>query len=123
GDWNLDPAPVVGGPTDDASFKKAGRDGILAYIGDSTNSGVEGRAGSEQDAERGLEEVFRECRGRIAVTTFSSNIGRIQSICKAAEACGRSVTVIGRSMHSMIAAARECGYLGDVRPFLSEEEI
>ncbi len=123
GDWNLDPAPVVGATTDEASFRKFGKEGVLAYIGDSTNSGVPGRAGSEQDAEKGLEEVFRECPGRIAVTTFSSNIGRIQSVCKAAEACGRSVAVIGRSMHSMIAAARECGYLNDVREFLSEEDI
>lgn len=123
GDWNLDPTPVIGAPTDGEAFRKAGREGVLAYIGDSTNSGVDGRAGSEQEAERGLEEVFRNCRGRIAVTTFSSNIGRIQSVCRAAEACGRSVTVIGRSMHSMIAAARECGYLEDLQPFLSEGEI
>lgn len=123
GDWNLDPTPVIGKPTDSEGFRKVGREGVLAYIGDSTNSGVDGRAGSEQDAEQGLEEVFKTCRGRIAVTTFSSNIGRIQSVCKAAEACGRSVAVIGRSMHSMIAAARDCGYLKDVRPFLSEGEI
>jgi len=123
GDWNLDPTPVIGKPTDDATFKKIGKEGVLAYIGDSTNSGINGRAGSERDAEKGLEEIFRECRGRIAVTTFSSNIARIQSVCKAAESCGRSVSVVGRSMHSMIAAARQCGYLKDVREFLSEEEI
>ncbi|MCB9991413.1 MAG: ribonuclease J [Rhodospirillales bacterium] len=123
GDWNLDPAPVVDAPTDEAALQDLGQDGVLAYIGDSTNCAVDGRTGSEADAEKGLEEVFATCKGRIVVTTFSSNIGRMQSICKAAEANGRSVTVIGRSMHNMIAAARECGYLGNMRPFVDERDM
>lgn len=62
-------------------------------------------------------------RGRIAITIFSSNIGRVQSICRAAKACGRNVAVIGRSLHRMIGAARACGYLKDVGDFVAEEDI
>ncbi len=122
-DWNLDPAPVIGKPTDSKVFKAWGEKGVLAYVGDSTNAAVKGRAGSEADVEKGLEAVFSRCKGRIAVTTFSSNIGRIQSICRAAEACERSVAVMGRSMNNMVGAARECGYLNDLQDLVSEEEI
>lgn len=123
GDWNLDPTPVVGDITDQAAFKKLGEEGVLAYIGDSTNSEVAGRAGSEKDAEQGLEAVFRECQGRIAVTIFSSNIARLQSICRAAQATGRTVVPIGRSIHNMIGAAFETGLLKDVPPFANEKDM
>ncbi len=123
GDWNLDPAPVLDGPTDQDSFKAIGDKGVLAYIGDSTNAAVSGRSGSESDVRTGLESLFRRCEGRIAVTTFSSNIGRLYSIARAAEAAGRSVAVVGRSMNNMIAAAQECGYLKGLRPFLQTEEM
>ncbi len=123
GDWNLDPTPVIGAPTDFKTLQEAGKKGVMAYIGDSTNSEVIGRAGSEKDVEKGLESVFRACKGRIAVTLFASNIGRMRSIAKAAESCGRSVAVVGRSLHTMSRAGRECGFLEDVASFLSEEEI
>jgi ribonuclease J len=123
GDWNLDPRPVIGKVTDAEGFKDAGKKGVLAYIGDSTNANVPGRAGSESDVEAGLKALFSECKGRIAVTIFASNIGRLRSIAKAAEANGRSVALIGRSLHSMTAAARNIGILNDVGEFLSEEEI
>ena len=123
GDWNLDTNPVIGNATDESAFKEFGDQGVLAYIGDSTNAAVSGRAGSEDDVESGLESVFKSCEGRIAVTTFASNVQRIQSICKAAEKCGRSVAVVGRSMHNMVAAARDCGLLRDIPRLLDEEEL
>lgn len=122
GDWNLDPKPVVGQPTDAGPFKAAGDKGVLAYIGDSTNAEVNGRAGSESDVELGLEAEFKNCNGRIAVTTFASNVGRIRSIARAAERCGRKVAVVGRSLHRMIGCAHDCGLLGDVDGFLSEQD-
>jgi ribonuclease J len=122
GDWNLDPNPVVGRPTQAAPFRSAGDAGVLAYIGDSTNAEVEGRAGSESDVEMGLEAEFRKCTGRIAITTFASNVGRIRSIARAAEACGRKVAVVGRSLHRMIGCAHDCGLLNDVQEFITEEE-
>lgn len=123
GDWNLDPAPVVGDKTDEEAFKKAGKQGVLAYIGDSTNAEVPGRAGSESEVEKGLEAVFSECKGRIAVTIFSSNIARLQSIAKAAQATGRSVIPMGRSIHNMIGAAYETGLLQDLPPFVNDRDI
>ncbi|HOO82078.1 MAG TPA: ribonuclease J [Alphaproteobacteria bacterium] len=124
GDWNLDPAPVTGAATDAAIFKRAGEEGVLAYIGDSTNAEVDGRSGSESVVAKGLEAEFRKCDGKIAVTTFSSNIGRVISILKAAKACGRQVGVIGRSLHRMIGCAADCGLLDKNLPdFVSEEDL
>ncbi len=121
-DWNLDPAPVVGVKTDGALFKEAAKKGIAAYVGDSTNAEVPGYSGSEGDVEAGMEAVFKECKKRIVITIFSSNIGRIRSIAKAAEACGRSVCVVGRSLHKMIGNAKSCGYLNDIQDFVTEED-
>lgn len=123
GDWNLDPHPVLGKPTDANTFKAIGDKGVLAYVGDSTNAGVDGFSGSESNVEKGLAEVFKGCDQRIVVTIFASNIGRIRSICKAAEANGRSVAVLGRSLHRMIGAAKHCGYMDDVQDFVDEKDI
>jgi ribonuclease J len=123
GDWNLDPSPVVGVPTDESLLKAAGDAGVLAYIGDSTNAEVDGYSGSEADVAKGLEAEFGLHDGRIAVTTFSSNVGRIISIVRAAEACGRRVAVLGRSMHRMIGAARDLGMLKGLPEFVEEGDI
>lgn len=123
GDWNLDPKPTIDRPTDPEPFKKFGDKGVLAYVGDSTNAEVEGTSGSEDDVEKGLEAVFKECGGRIAVTIFASNIGRLRSICLAAQATGRQVALLGRSLHTMVAAANDCGYLKDVPNFVGEDDL
>lgn len=123
GDWNLDPAPTIDFPTDAEPFKKFGKKGVLAYVGDSTNAEVDGVSGSEDDVEKGLEAVFRECGGRIAVTIFASNIGRLRSICLAAKNTGRQVALLGRSLHTMVAAANDCGYLKDVPHFVDEDDL
>jgi ribonuclease J len=123
GDWNLDPNPVIGKPIDAQEFKAIGDKGVLAYIGDSTNAGVEGYSGSESDVQTGLSEVFQMCEQRIVVTMFASNIGRVRSICKAAEANGRDVAVLGRSLHRMIGAAKKCGFMDDIRDFVDEADI
>lgn len=123
GDWNLDPYPTIDNPTDPLLFQKMGDKGVLAYVGDSTNAEVDGVSGSEGDVEKGLAAIFRECKGRIAITIFASNIGRLKSICLAAQESGRQVALIGRSLHSMAAAANDCGYLKDVPPFVTEDDI
>ncbi len=123
GDWNLDHAPLIGKPTSPESFKQAGDKGILAYIGDSTNAGVAGRAGSESEIEKGLVEEFRQCKGRVAITIFSSNISRIIAISRAAQKTGRKIAVVGRSLHRMVGAAHECGHLKGMAPFLDEEDV
>ncbi len=123
GDWNLDPDPVIGQKTDEKRFKEIGDEGVLAYIGDSTNAQVGGYSGSERDVATGLEEEFKSCNGKIAITIFASNIGRLISIVRAAERAGRSVAIIGRSLHRMVGAAIECGYLTDLPHFVAEHEL
>ena len=123
GDWNLDPKPVIGKPIDQETFKRLGAEGVLAYVGDSTNAGVDGYSGSESDVEKGLTALFKECEKRIVVTMFASNIGRVKSICKAAEATGRNVAVLGRSLHRMIGAAKQCGFLDDIQDLIDEDDL
>lgn len=122
GDWNLDPDPVVGNKTDADDFRMLKDEGVLAYIGDSTNSEYDKRVGSEGKVALGLAEEMKKCNGKIVVTIFSSNIARIHSIAKAAKDTERSVGVVGRSLHRMIGAAKKCGYLSDVE-FVSEEDL
>jgi ribonuclease J len=83
---------------------------------------VEGVSGSEADARRNLASLIRSLSGRVAVTCFASNVARVESIALAAEAAGRSVLIVGRSLRNLDVAARECGYLADVPPFLSEQD-
>ena len=122
GDWKLDPGPVVGRLTDVAGLKSVGDAGVMAIVGDSTNSLTPGRSGSEADLQKSLIELFAHYTNRIAVACFSSNIARLESIAKAATLNGRQVAVVGRSLWRMIEAARATGYLKDVPEFLSGRE-
>lgn len=122
GDWKLDPHPLIGPPTDEAAFARLGEEGVLAMVCDSTNAMVEGHSGSEAEVRRNLTTLIRDLRGRIAVTCFSTNLARIESIALAAKAAGRDVALFGRSLRNAVASARECGYLTSVPDFVSEEE-
>ncbi len=121
GDWKLDPAPVLGPPTDEAAFAELGREGVLALICDSTNALVEGHSGSESSVRDELTALISRTRGRIVVTCFASNVARVESIARAAQKVGRSVVIAGRSLRNLEAAARECGYLRGIPPFLPED--
>ena len=123
GDWKLDPNPLIGSPSDEAALAALGDKGVLAMVCDSTNAMVEGHSGSEQDVRRSLSTLIRDLTGRVAVTCFASNVARMESIALAARDAGRSVAVAGRSLRNMDAAARECGYLKSLPPFLSEDDI
>src|SRR5436190_22664323 len=74
GDWKLDPTPVIGPPTDEAKLRALGDAGCLAVIGDSTNAVRDGRSPSETDVAKSLEELIANAPGRVAVTTFASNV-------------------------------------------------
>ena len=111
GDWKIDPRPPLGAATDDAALRKLGDEGVLAMICDSTNVFSPGESGSEADVRQSLGELISELDGRIAVTTFASNVTRVESVIKAAEANDRSVALIGRSMHRIVAVARSVGML------------
>ncbi len=123
GDWKFDAAPGLGDDTDSARLAEIGDEGVLAMVGDSTNAMVEGRTGSEAEAEAGLRDVIAAAKGRVAVSCFSSNVARIQSIIQAAAANDRSVAVVGRALRRAISAAQEVGYLRDLPDFVPEEDI
>ena len=123
GDWKFDVAPGLGNQTDTERLAQIGDEGVLAMVGDSTNAMVEGRTGSEADAEAGLRDVIAAAKGRVAVTCFSSNVARFQSIVRAAQASDRSVAVVGRAIKRAISAAQEVGYLRDLPDFVREEDI
>jgi ribonuclease J len=123
GDWKIDPEPLVGGDMDIARLSEIGDEGVRAIVCDSTNVFSPGTSGSEADVARSLIEVIRECEGRVAVTTFASNVARIESIAKAAAVCDRHVILVGRAMFRLVGAAREAGYLTDLPPFLTEHDV
>jgi ribonuclease J len=122
GDWNLDPKPVLGKATSKETFSALGKKGVLAYIGDSTNAPVDGFSKSESDVAPSFEKLFKECKGRICVTLFSSNIARVVGIYNAARAAGREVCVAGRSLLNMVDNARTCGYIPEDMGFISEDD-
>jgi ribonuclease J len=122
GDFKFDPEPLVGPPADEAALRALGDEGVLALVCDSTNAMVEGHSGSEAEVRTSLAALIRGLRGRVAVTCFASNVARVESIAHAAEAAGRSVALVGRSLRNLEAAARECGYLRSVPEFVPEDE-
>ena len=111
GDWKIDPTPVLGEETDHPTLTALGDDGVLAMICDSTNVFSEGRSGSERDVAESLTQIISEQNGRVAVTTFASNVSRLVSVCRAAQQTDRSICLLGRSMLRMIDVARAVGLL------------
>ncbi|MEO1027821.1 MAG: ribonuclease J [Pseudomonadota bacterium] len=122
GDWKIDPDPLVGDQMDEETLSTLGDEGVLAMICDSTNVFEEGEAGSEATVRDALIKLVGEQTGRVAVTTFASNVARVESVIRAAEANGRHVCLVGRSMHRVTTAAKAVGMLDDVQPFIDEEE-
>jgi ribonuclease J len=123
GDWKFDHDPLIGEANDEDLLKKYGDEGIIAMIGDSTNVFNPGKSGSEGDLRHSLTALILQCKKMVAVTTFASNVARIETIIKAAEVAGRRVVIAGRSLWRIIGAAQDSGYLNDVQPFLDEREI
>jgi ribonuclease J len=122
GDWKIDPAPEIGPLTDEDRFRAISDRGVLALVCDSTNAMRDGDSPSEQAVGEGLRGVIEKAPGRVAVTTFSSNVGRIRSIAEAARDTGRQVLVLGRSLKRVIDVAGELGYMDGLPEFVSEED-
>jgi ribonuclease J len=122
GDWKLDDAPLVGPVTDEAALTRYGDEGVLAMVCDSTNVFVEGRSGSEEGVRDALVQTIAECKGRAIVTTFASNIARVESVLRAAQGAGRHVVLAGRSLFRVVEAAREAGYLKDVPDPIADKD-
>jgi ribonuclease J len=106
GDYKFDQTPVSGAPADVARLAELGREGVLLLYGDSTNADRPGWSTSESVVGPELERQFARCRGRIVVTSFASNIHRVQQVVHAAQADGRKVCLVGRSMRKNTNIAR-----------------
>lgn len=122
GDWKIDPDPLLGDVTDAAAIRKLGDEGVLAMVCDSTNVFVDGHAGSEADVRAALTRLIGDLKGKVAVACFASNVARMDSVIRAAEANGRRVCLAGRSMHRMSAAAKSVGLMQDIKPFIDDTE-
>ncbi|TDQ80535.1 ribonuclease J [Dongia mobilis] len=123
GDWKLDPEPLVGPTTDEVALRALGQGGVLAMICDSTNVFVEGTSGSEADVRASLMELVGRLDNRVAIGCFASNLARVETIAKVAEAHGRHCALVGRSLWRMVEAAQENGYLTDLPPFVDEHDV
>jgi ribonuclease J len=117
GDWKIDPTPVLGAPTDEKRLRELGDAGLMALIGDSTNAVRDGRSPSEAEVAKSITELVKGAKGRVAVTTFASNVARIRAVADAAKAADREVVVVGRAMERVVQVARETGYLDGVQNF------
>ena len=122
GDWKIDPEPLLGAVTDQDAIRKLGDEGVLAMVCDSTNVFVEGVAGSEAEVRDAMGPLIGTMTGKVAVACFASNVARMDSVARAAEANGRRVCLVGRSMHRMAAAAKSVGLMDGLQPFLSDHE-
>ena len=111
GDWKIDPNPLIGNKIDEDKLKKIGDKGVSAMICDSTNIFSPGRAGSESDVRDSLLRIMELKTKRILVTSFASNVARMESIFYCAKKTGRAICLVGRSMHRIFKAAKKCGYL------------
>jgi ribonuclease J len=111
GDYKLDQTPVDGRPTDMSRLAELGQEGLLLLCGDSTNADRPGIAPSESSVGPHLEEAFGQCEGRILVTSFASNIHRIQQVVDAAALHDRKVALVGRSMRRNFAIGRKLGHI------------
>jgi ribonuclease J len=111
GDYKFDQTPVDGPPADIPRLAELGREGVLLLCGDSTNVDRPGFSPSESIVGPILEEVFARCEGRIVVTSFASNIHRVQQALDAAAALDRKVSLVGRSMRKNVAIGRSLGHI------------
>ena len=111
GDYKFDQTPVDGGPADIARLAELGSEGVLLLCGDSTNADRPGFSPSERGVGPRLEEVFARAEGRIIVTSFASNIHRVQQVVDAAAALNRKVALVGRSMRKNVNIGRSLGHI------------
>tara|TARA_B100000287_G_scaffold100195_1_gene92338 strand:+ start:1588 stop:3246 length:1659 start_codon:yes stop_codon:yes gene_type:complete len=114
GDWKCDLNPLIGESIDVKKLKKIGEEGVLTMICDSTNVFSIGRAGSELDVRKNLLNIMQRLQKRIIVTSFASNVARMETVFYCAEKTGRQIALVGRSMHRIYKAARQCGYLKNI---------
>ncbi|OLO04200.1 MBL fold metallo-hydrolase [Salinicola socius] len=121
GDWKLDERPLIGAPLSASQFETLAP--VDLVVADSTNADVEGHSRSETEAASALEAVIQNCRGRVVVSCFASNIARIKALGGIAERSGRRVALLGRSMERMVSIALQLGYLDDFPPRVPTHDL
>ena len=122
GDWKIDPNPLIGEKINENKLKEIGNEKVLAMICDSTNVFNLGRAGSESDVRDSLLKIMSLKSKRIVVTSFASNVARMESIFYCAEKINREISLVGRSMNRIFKAARQCGYLKNIKDPIDPRE-
>ena len=114
-DWKIDDDPLIGEKTDVKKLTELGKKGVLAMVCDSTNIFNLGSSGSESLVRTGLLTVLEKMKNRIVITSFASNVARMETVFKVAEKIGRHVCLVGRSMNRIYDLARQCNYLQDIK--------
>lgn len=123
GDWKFDDTPAWGDPTDEAKLARCGEEGVRVLVCDSTNALLEGTSATEEAVAANLKVIIGNTKGRIAVTTFASNVSRLVAIGEAARAAGRELVLIGRAMHRIVEAARDTGLWPEHLTYLDQESF
>ena len=111
GDFKIDVTPISGGMLDIARFGQLGNDGVLALLSDSTNAEKVGHSDSERKVGESFDKLFMGCDKRIIITTFASNVHRLQQIINVASKYGRKVGITGRSMENVLRVATVLSYM------------
>ena len=114
-DWKIDDDPLIGEKTDVKKLTDIGKKGVLAMVCDSTNIFNLGSSGSENLVRTGLFTVLEKMKNRIVITSFASNVARMETVFKVAEKVGRQVCLVGRSMNRIYQLARQCNYFQDIK--------
>lgn len=122
GDWKLDPHPLIGDAPNVNLLRELGDKQVLAMVCDSTNAMTDGRSGSELEVRQCLLDMCKDLKGRIAITSFASNIARIETVGQVANISGRHLVVVGRSLWRAIEVARDTGYLKTLGAVLEAED-
>ena len=123
GDWKCDPDPLLGENINSKRLKEIGKEGVITMICDSTNVFSAGRAGSELDVRNNMLKVTERLNKRIIITSFASNVARMETAFYCAEKIGRQIALVGRSMHRIFKAAKQCGYLNNVIEPLDARDV
>lgn len=123
GDFKLDEEPSDGLLSDLPRIEQAGKEGVLLLISDSTNAERPGRTASEAEIANNLEEVISKCKGRVFLTTFASQVHRIQNILNIAHRQSRRVVMEGRSMLKYSQVAQRTGHMVAPEPFLTSDDV
>ena len=123
GDWKIDAEPGIGKPTDETRFRELGEEGIDVLVCDSTNAMRDGTSPTEHAVNESLGDLIRNAPGRVAIATFSSNVGRMVSVMEAARDAQRSVLLMGRSLRRVAQVAGDLGYFDGLPETLTEDEF